>query len=105
MSCRSRREARRSRRGRSARDKRLTSIFISHGHYDHYYGLGQLVARFPDARPVATAPVAAYIHATLDFQAKQFQGFFGDVPKAAVLPEPLEGSVMYVDGQRPRSNR
>jgi hypothetical protein len=49
--------------------------------------------------------VAAYIHATLDFQAKQFQGFFGDVPKAAVLPEPLEGSVMYVDGQRPRSNR
>jgi glyoxylase-like metal-dependent hydrolase (beta-lactamase superfamily II) len=35
--------------------KQLTSIFITHGHYDHYYGLGQLVARFPDARPVATA--------------------------------------------------
>ena len=29
--------------------KRLTSIFITHGHYDHYYGLGQLVARFPDS--------------------------------------------------------
>jgi hypothetical protein len=29
--------------------------------YDHYYGLGQLVARFPGAWPVATAPVVAYI--------------------------------------------
>jgi glyoxylase-like metal-dependent hydrolase (beta-lactamase superfamily II) len=82
--------------------KRLASIFITHGHYDHYYGLGQLVTRFPDARPVATAPVVADIHATLDFQAKQFQGFFGDVPKASVLPEPLEGSVLYVDGQELR---
>jgi glyoxylase-like metal-dependent hydrolase (beta-lactamase superfamily II) len=83
-------------------DKRLMSIFITHGHYDHYYGLGQLVARFPDARPVAIAPVVADIHATLDFQAKQFQGFFGDEPKATVLPEPLDGSVMYVDGMELR---
>ena len=58
--------------------KRLTSIYITHGHYDHYYGLGQLVARFPDVRPVATAPVIAYINATLDDEAKQWQGFFGD---------------------------
>jgi glyoxylase-like metal-dependent hydrolase (beta-lactamase superfamily II) len=82
--------------------KRLTSIFITHGHYDHYYGLGQLAARFPDARPVATAAVVADIHATLDFQAEQFQGFFGDDPKATVLPEPPEGNVMYVDGQELR---
>src|SRR5260370_33807723 len=44
--------------------KRLTSIYITHGHYDHYYGLGQLAARFPDARPVATASVVANINAT-----------------------------------------
>jgi hypothetical protein len=36
------------------------------------------VARFPDVRPVATAPVIAYINATLDDEAKQWQGFFGD---------------------------
>jgi glyoxylase-like metal-dependent hydrolase (beta-lactamase superfamily II) len=82
--------------------KRLTSIFITHGHYDHYYGLGQLVARFPGARPVATASVVADIHATLDFQAKRFQGFFGDASKATVLPQPLEGTVMYVDGEELR---
>jgi glyoxylase-like metal-dependent hydrolase (beta-lactamase superfamily II) len=81
---------------------RLTSIFITHGHYDHYYGLGQLVARFPTARPVASAPVVADIHATVDAQAKQWQGFFGDVPKATVLPEALEGDVIDVDGQELR---
>jgi glyoxylase-like metal-dependent hydrolase (beta-lactamase superfamily II) len=81
---------------------RLTSIFITHGHYDHYYGLGQLVARFPQARPVASAPVVADIHATLDFQAKQWQEFFGDVPKATVLPQALEGEVIDVDGQELR---
>lgn len=82
--------------------KQLTSIYITHGHYDHYYGLGQLVARFPDARPVATAPVVADINATVDFQAKLWQGFFGDVPKASVLPEPLEGNVIDIDGHELR---
>ncbi len=35
--------------------RRLTSIFITHGHYDHYYGLGQLVARFRFDRLAAGA--------------------------------------------------
>jgi glyoxylase-like metal-dependent hydrolase (beta-lactamase superfamily II) len=81
---------------------RLTSIFITHGHYDHYYGLGELVARFPHARPVASAPVVADIHATVDFQAKQWQGFFGDVAKATVLPEALQGDAIDVNGQELR---
>jgi glyoxylase-like metal-dependent hydrolase (beta-lactamase superfamily II) len=83
--------------------KRLTSIYITHGHYDHYYGLGQLVARFPDARPVASAPVIAYINATLDDQAKQWQGFFGaDFAKASVVPQPLEGDVIELEGHELR---
>ena len=56
----------------------------------------------PHARPVATAPVVADIHATLDFQAKQWRGFFGDVPKASVLPEPLDGNVIEIDGHELR---
>jgi glyoxylase-like metal-dependent hydrolase (beta-lactamase superfamily II) len=83
--------------------KRLTSIYITHGHYDHYYGLGQLVARFPDARPVATAAVIAYINATLDDQAKQWQGFFGDdFAKASVLPAPLTADVIDLEGHELR---
>ncbi|HEV3129523.1 MAG TPA: MBL fold metallo-hydrolase [Solirubrobacteraceae bacterium] len=83
--------------------KRLTTIYITHGHYDHYYGLGQLVARFPDARPVASAPVVAHINATLDDQAEQFQGFFGDdFAKASVLPQPLAGDLIELEGHELR---
>jgi glyoxylase-like metal-dependent hydrolase (beta-lactamase superfamily II) len=83
--------------------RRLTSIYITHGHYDHYYGLGQLVARFPHARPVATASVVASINATLDDQAKQWQGFFGDdFAKASVLPLTLEGNLIELEGHELR---
>src|SRR5260370_4562589 len=35
-------------------DRRLTTIYITHGHGDHYLGLPVVLDRFPDARPVAT---------------------------------------------------
>lgn len=37
--------------------KRVTTIYVTHGHADHWYGAGDLLARFPDTRVVATAPV------------------------------------------------
>src|ERR1700761_5344967 len=36
-------------------DRRLTTIYITHGHGDHYSGLSVVLDRFPDARAVATA--------------------------------------------------
>src|SRR3954470_9151655 len=36
-------------------DRRLTAIYITHGHGDHWLGLSVLLDRFPDARAVATA--------------------------------------------------
>src|ERR1700736_4863708 len=43
--------------------KRLTTIYITHGHLDHFLGIGQLMTRFPDARPAASASVVADIRA------------------------------------------
>jgi glyoxylase-like metal-dependent hydrolase (beta-lactamase superfamily II) len=37
--------------------RRLTTIYATHGHADHWYGAGELVARFPGAQVVATPPV------------------------------------------------
>ena len=34
--------------------RRLTTIYVTHGHADHWYGAGELVARFPGARVTAT---------------------------------------------------
>jgi glyoxylase-like metal-dependent hydrolase (beta-lactamase superfamily II) len=32
----------------------LTTIYITHGHFDHFYGLSVLTRRFPEARAIAT---------------------------------------------------
>jgi glyoxylase-like metal-dependent hydrolase (beta-lactamase superfamily II) len=37
--------------------KNLTTIYITHGHGDHWFGIGILLERFPNARPVATPNV------------------------------------------------
>jgi glyoxylase-like metal-dependent hydrolase (beta-lactamase superfamily II) len=74
---------------------RLTTIYITHGHLDHFLGIGQLMKRFPDARPVASAAVVADIKSSVAEQEKQWQRRFGDdVDRTAVIPEPLDGNVI-----------
>lgn len=83
--------------------KQLTTIYITHGHLDHFLGIGQLLKRFPDARPVATAAVVADINATVADQEKQWQARFGDdVDKSAVIPQPLDGDVIELGGHELR---
>ena len=79
--------------------RRLTAIYITHGHADHFLGLGQLTRRFPSARPLATASVLASIHATLDGQLKQWKAMFGDeVAEGVVIPDPLASEVIELEG-------
>ena len=41
----------------AASGKNLTTIYITHGHGDHWFGIGALLERFPNARAVATPDV------------------------------------------------
>ncbi|MGC2384665.1 MAG: MBL fold metallo-hydrolase, partial [Nitrososphaeraceae archaeon] len=41
----------------SASGKNLTTIYITHGHGDHWFGVGTLLERFPNAKAVATPDV------------------------------------------------
>ena len=41
--------------------RRLSRIYITHGHGDHWLGLARLVQRFPGATGLATAEVLARV--------------------------------------------
>jgi glyoxylase-like metal-dependent hydrolase (beta-lactamase superfamily II) len=41
----------------AASGKNLTTIYARHGHGDHFFGIGALLDRFPNARAVATPDV------------------------------------------------
>ena len=46
----------------AASGKNLTTIYITHGHGDHWFGIGALLERFPNARAVATPNVVKVMH-------------------------------------------
>jgi len=78
---------------------RLTTIYISHGDPDYYFGLETLHAAFPDARILASAPTIAHIEATR--QAKL--AYWGpilkdDAPKTTVVPAVLDGHRIELEG-------
>jgi glyoxylase-like metal-dependent hydrolase (beta-lactamase superfamily II) len=79
--------------------RRLTTIYATHGHADHWYGAGELVARFPGARVVATLPVLEYIHHAAEVEAQQWAAMFGDrVVKPTAVPEALNGLTLELEG-------
>lgn len=79
--------------------KKLTTIYITHGHADHWYGAGDLLATFPDARVVATAPVVEYIDQSADTETQQWAAMFGErVAKPTVRPEVLGGLTLELEG-------
>lgn len=46
--------------------KRLTTIYISHGDPDYYFGLDTLTAAFPNAKVLASQPTVEHIKRTVD---------------------------------------
>lgn len=42
--------------------KNLTTIYVTHAHGDHFFGLKLLLDRFPNAKAIAIAPAVAAIH-------------------------------------------
>jgi glyoxylase-like metal-dependent hydrolase (beta-lactamase superfamily II) len=79
--------------------KKLTTVYVTHGHADHWYGAGELLAAFPDARVVATAPVVEYINQAKEVEAQQWAAMFGDrVVTPTAVPETLDRLTIELEG-------
>lgn len=82
----------------------LTTIYVTHAHADHYFGLERLCERFPQARAVATPVVAADIAANNDaLRTSWTEMFRGAALDNTVIPEPLDGDTISVDGETLRA--
>lgn len=83
-----------------ASGKRLTTIYISHGDPDFYFGLVTLVTAFPDARVLATPQTIAYIRKSAEGKLKYWGPILGaGAPSRIVIPEPLAGSQIDLEGK------
>lgn len=79
-----------------AHRRNLTHIYLTHGHGDHVYGIGQLLQAFPGARAVATAGTIA--EARLQASDEYHGGFWGrlfpgQIPQPVIPAEPAGDTI------------
>ena len=80
--------------------KTLTTIYITHGHPDHYFGLEAIKAAFPKARIVALDKPLAEIKKTAAGKVKQWGPMYGaQITAKPVFPTALEGTTLTLEGQ------
>ena len=80
--------------------KNLTTVYITHDHPDHYFGLAVIKQAFPKAKLVALPATVAEIKKTWQAKVKQWQPMYGDLITAQpVLPTALTGTTLTLEGQ------
>jgi glyoxylase-like metal-dependent hydrolase (beta-lactamase superfamily II) len=79
--------------------KKLTTVFVSHGDPDFYFGAEVLADSFPDARFVATATSIEHIHHSYEGKLKAWATLGPNLPTRLVDLEPLTGD-LTLEGHR-----
>lgn len=85
----------------ASKGKNLTTIYITHGHGDHWFGVGALLERFPNAQVVATHNTIQVMRQNASPQALDGAwkpGFPGQIPDKLVIAEELKGNVIDLEG-------
>jgi glyoxylase-like metal-dependent hydrolase (beta-lactamase superfamily II) len=84
----------------AAKGKILTTIYITHGHGDHWFGTGTLLERFPNARAVAVPNVVKVMqqHASPEGIKLWKKSFPDQIPDRLVIAEELQGNVIQLEG-------
>src|ERR1700738_4604308 len=82
--------------------KKITGVYLTHGHSHHWLGLARLLQHFPEARGYAAPEVAgrATWEAEFNKRTKYWTSRFpGELPETPVVPEVLTTDEILVDGQ------
>ena len=82
--------------------RKITGVYITHGHSDHWLGLARLLQHFPEARGYAAPEVAgrAAWEAEFNKTSKYWTSRFpGELPETPVVPEVLNIDEILVDSQ------
>ncbi len=82
--------------------KNLTTIYVTHAHGDHFFGLKLLLDRFPNAKAIATASVVNAIRDQI--KPEYIRSFWeprfpGQIPSQLAAPEVLRGDSFYLEGE------
>ncbi|MEV5646802.1 MBL fold metallo-hydrolase [Nocardia sp. NPDC052254] len=83
--------------------RNLTTIYITHGHLDHYFGLTVLLDRFPTARAIATPGTVAEIRAADPDMTRVLLGLLpGQVVPNITAPQPYDNDTITLEGRELR---
>jgi len=79
-------------------------VYITHPHADHFLGLPEILAAFPDAKPVALAETISAMEEQVSPGYMQvWGGFFpGQLTSQPVVPAPLAGATVPIGGSQAR---
>ena len=85
-------------------NRNLQTIYITHAHFDHFYGLSILLDRFPGARAIATPKTlnAMQMSFTPVVERLARRLFPGQVPTKLVAPELYEQDTFTLEGHELR---
>src|SRR5271170_5199177 len=83
--------------------RNLTTIYITHGHGDHFFGASAVLERFPAARMVATRSVVGKMREQVSQQ--WLDGFWrqrfpGQITEHPPIAEPLAGHAIDLEGEQ-----
>ncbi len=82
--------------------KILRTIYVTHAHPDHYFGLGPIAAAFPEARVTALPSVARTINHQFFGKIEHWEQTIGvtNTPRKAVDIEPLAENYIELEGNK-----
>lgn len=83
-------------------NRQLTTIYITHGHMDHFAGLSVLLEHFPNARAISTSETAAFARKQVEGQAPYRAMWPGQLHPALTVPEAYEGDSFELEGEKLR---